>query len=364
MTNPYWTCHNRVSGAVCILLVSGILVGGSFAVGADAQLAANEKSAPVAETNTVAQTAPASSRQPGKTPAYLKQMPEPERVIADIRGSDDLNTAARQVAALNRLIDVVITLSGTADAPGGPRLTTEEQNLNGRYARAASSLLTAVYRSIDPDNKQQSDENSKRNQWNRLRDRYGDDEAFISALLQRYLTPDLEKQYLGYMRQTRQNIQALNQHIQTEQNIQAQRQHIQAAAAAARIATHNSNMNVSTTNHIVWIVFLVVCAIGTFRLIRSKTHQETTNAIGYSRSSQASSRAAPTPYNTMGSKPVERCDSCSGSGKQTCFACQGRGRITIPAYAPHAGTSDGWCAPCGGSGKRNCDSCGGSGTRR
>lgn len=137
-----------------------------------------------------------------------------------------------------------------------------------------------------------------------------------------------------------------------------------AVALAFLIATHNSNMSVSTANHIVWIVFLVVFAIGTLRLIWPKTHQETTNTIDYSPPSRASNRAAPTTYNTIGSKPVERCGSCSGSGKQTCFACQGRGRITMPAYAPHAGTSDGWCAPCGGSGKRNCDSCGGTGKRR
>jgi hypothetical protein len=81
------------------------------------------------------------------------------------------------------------------------------------------------------------------------------------------------------------------------------------------------------------------------------------------RSSQASNLAAPTTSNTMGNKPVERCGSCSGSGKQTCFACQGRGRITMPAYAAHAGTDDGWCAPCTGSGKTRCGSCGGSGRR-
>ncbi len=150
-----------------------------------------------------------------------------------------------------------------------------------------------------------------------------------------------------------------------------------------RIATHNSNMSRSTIDHIVGLAFLVVFAIGTLRLIwvliskawaliskdshgaplAPKSHQETTNAGDYSRSSRASNWAAPTTYNTIDSKPVEKCGSCSGSGKQTCFACQGRGRITIPAYAPHAGTSDGWCTPCGGSGKRNCDSCGGSGKR-
>jgi type IV secretion system protein VirD4 len=146
--------------------------------------------------------------QSSALPAFLKQMPEPDRVIADIHGSDQLDTAARQVAALNRLTDVVTVLSGTADAPGGPQLTTEERNLNGRYAGAANSLLTTVYRLIDPDEKQRSDENSRRNQWNRLRDRYYNDAAFIGALLQRYLTPDFQEKYLGHMQQVRRNIQA------------------------------------------------------------------------------------------------------------------------------------------------------------
>ena len=145
----------------------------------------------------------ASAAEVPAAPAYLRQMPEPERVIADMHGSDKLDTAARQVAALNRLIDVNIGLSGHADDPGGPQLTPEERSLNGRYAAAASSIYTGVYRSLDPDNKQQSAENSSRNRWNRLRDRYYNDDAFIGALLQRYLTPDSKEQYLGQLGQTR-----------------------------------------------------------------------------------------------------------------------------------------------------------------
>jgi len=166
--------------------------------------------------------APASAKVPD-APAYLKQMPEPQRVIADIRGSDALDTAARQVAALNRLIDVNIALSGHADDPGGPHLTTEEMQVNGRYAGAASSIYTGVYRSLDPDNKGQVNENSSRNRWNRLRDRYYNDDAFISALLKRYLTPGLKEQYLGQLQQTRQKIQALQQQTQGEGNYSDQR---------------------------------------------------------------------------------------------------------------------------------------------
>jgi type IV secretion system protein VirD4 len=166
---------------------------------------------------TAAQTAPVSPPLPDNTPAFLKQMPAPERVIADIHGSNDLDTAARQVAALKLLMDAMVVLSGTADAPGGPRLTTDERNLTARYAGAASSLSASVYRSIDQDNKQQFDRKSRRNQWNVLSDRYYHDDAFTSALLQRYLTPDLQEKYLGFMRQTRQHIQVPNQKTQAAQ---------------------------------------------------------------------------------------------------------------------------------------------------
>ena len=154
------------------------------------------------------QTAPASPALSDDASFYLRRMPEPERVIADIHGSNDLDTTARQVAALRRLIDVVVVLSGTADAPGGPRLTSEERSLNGRYAGAASSLSTSVSRSLDP----------RRNQWNLLREHYYNDDGFTSALLQRYLSPDSQQHYLAHMRQMRRNIQALNQKIQAERD--------------------------------------------------------------------------------------------------------------------------------------------------
>jgi type IV secretion system protein VirD4 len=168
-----------------------------------------------------AQTASTSPPQSDDASFYLRKMPEPERVMADVRGSDDLDTAARQVAALKRLIDVVVVLSGTADAPGGPRLTTDERTLNGRYAGAASSLSMTAYRSIDPDNRQLSDKNSRRNQWNALRDGYYNDDAFTGALLQRYLSPELQEHYLAHMRQTGRNIEALRKKIEAARKDQS-----------------------------------------------------------------------------------------------------------------------------------------------
>ncbi|WP_263349996.1 type IV secretory system conjugative DNA transfer family protein [Acidicapsa acidisoli] len=200
-------------------------------------------------------------------------MPEPDHVLADIHGSDDLDTAARQVAALKRLSDAVVFLSGTADAPGGPRLTTEELALNGRYSGAASSLSTAIYRTIDPDNKQRLDENSRRNQWNLLRDQYYNDETFIGPLLQRYLTPDLQEKYLGYFRQTRQHIQALNQKIQAAQA----RQDAQAAAVRqSHVPIQKTTASESPSllgTAVLWGVIIGVLALGIWGVWRLRGAQ-------------------------------------------------------------------------------------------
>ena len=128
---------------------------------------------------------------------FLKQMPEPDRVMADIHGSDLLDTAARQATALSRLADAVMLLSGqNSTTPGGPQLTGEARNFYIRYRQASWSVSATVYKSIDPDDKQRLDEKSKRNQWTRPLDGYYRDEKSVTALLKPYLTPDLLEIYL------------------------------------------------------------------------------------------------------------------------------------------------------------------------
>src|SRR3984957_12504635 len=147
-----------------------------------------------AQSQTVATSAAPADSAAADTQEFMKQMPEPDRVIADIRGSDQLDTAARQMAALNRLIDVVVVLSGNTGGVDTPmRLTTAEKDLNGRYSRASGTLFRSVLASIDPTNTGEDDNNSIRSRWVRLSGAYGQDKAFMSALLQRYLAPELQR---------------------------------------------------------------------------------------------------------------------------------------------------------------------------
>jgi hypothetical protein len=323
------TSRHHVLGTVGILLLSGTLAGWSSAA--------------------AAQTAPSSPPLRADTPAFLRQMPEPKRVIADIHGSDELDAAARQVAALNRLIDVVVVLSGTAHAPGGPQLTMEEANLNGRYAGAASSLRSSVYRSIDPDNKQQRDENSERNQWNRLLDRYGNDEAFTTALLQGYLSPELTAEYLAHMRQTRQNTLAMREHMDAAQ----QRETIQDAAT--------SQNHIHETSSTGFLSFL--CAVVALGVISSLV-------LGIWLRGRRTARFSPGGDQRFGMErdsahnrnpgsevwPMRtQCPNCGGSGRVRCPGpCTG-GRLGCPVCGGSG------CSTCSHSGKIPCSTCAGQG---
>ena len=143
--------------------------------------------------------------------SYLEEMPDPARVVADVVGSDSLDTAARQRAALDRLEDVITSfatergcrVNPPPDCPEGMSnaITREEQEFNGRYSRASGAILEAVYHALDPNNQQNFGDapNSPRQQWNRVYDSYNR-MSYIQALLRRYLSPRTRAHYLEVLR--------------------------------------------------------------------------------------------------------------------------------------------------------------------
>src|ERR1035438_1107923 len=130
--------------------------------------------------------------------SYLKEMPDPARVLADIHGSSSLDTAARQRVALEILSDIVESFARHEGF--NLRLTPEERELNSRYRRASGDILSATYHTLDPNNQQQGVPNSPRMKWNQLRDQYWQNETFIRELLQRYLSPRNRDRYLEIRR--------------------------------------------------------------------------------------------------------------------------------------------------------------------
>lgn len=117
-------------------------------------------------------------------------------------------------------------------------------------------------------------------------------------------------------------------------------------------------------SYLPWVI-VGVCAVVLLGAVGGQRTRSNIPSSGSRQSGNApnSGNSRPEPTSMMSSKPAQKCGSCGGSGTQTCFACQGRGYITIPAYAPYAGTTQGWCAPCTGSGKTKCQMCSGTGHR-
>ncbi len=130
--------------------------------------------------------------------SYLREMPDPDRVLADIHGSDTLDSAARQRAAFEILCDIVESFARTEGS--NLRLTPEEMELNRRYHGAANEIISATYQTLDPNDQQRSVANSPRVKWNRLHDQYRESEAFIRELLDRYLSSSNRDRYLQIRR--------------------------------------------------------------------------------------------------------------------------------------------------------------------
>ena len=167
-----------------ILAISGLLLG-IFSL----LLRAPHATAQVGKANVGADQAADTS--------YLKEMPDPARVLADTHGSNSLDTAARQRTALEILSDTVESFGRHEGFNLRP--TPEERELNGRYRRASGDIIAATYHNLDPNDQQQGVPNSPRMKWNDLCHQYWN-ETFIRGLLQRYLSPRNRDRYLEILK--------------------------------------------------------------------------------------------------------------------------------------------------------------------
>jgi hypothetical protein len=131
------------------------------------------------------------------TSSYVKEMPDPARVLADFQGSDSLDTAARQVAALRMFAYIVISFAHQESSPF--KLTPDESKLFGQYTGADKDITPAAYRTAV--NQQQSDGNSPRAKWDQLVLRFYRSGTF--GQVQHYLSPCNRDRFLGVVRARR-----------------------------------------------------------------------------------------------------------------------------------------------------------------
>jgi tetratricopeptide (TPR) repeat protein len=146
-------------------------------------------------------------------PAYLSEMPSVERVKAEIRGKDRLDTAARQMGAFWQLRRIIELLAGPRIYRGA---TPDENRLIGAYNNGYASVAQPIERTLP---------RSDRPAWFDLHTKYELDAAFREELLNRFFSQRFRDTFRQAVAQeiARQRARAAQQRTQSRPVIPARR---------------------------------------------------------------------------------------------------------------------------------------------
>ena len=121
-------------------------------------------------------------------PPYLDEWPDPERVVQDFRGDDELDTLARQIGALRRLNTMLRDLAG--DRESTDAFTPDEMRIMQAIGTVASRLEQQGMAMIPENQRVGSD--SLRAKWMASITRYSlMDDDFYDEVTERYFSPEL-----------------------------------------------------------------------------------------------------------------------------------------------------------------------------
>ncbi|HLL77030.1 MAG TPA: hypothetical protein VK421_17375 [Pyrinomonadaceae bacterium] len=162
----------------------------------------------------------ANAHAQAANPSYLREMPSVERVRAEIKGADAMDTAARQMGAFWQLQKIIETLSGLRWTRG--QLTPDEGRLVGQY-RLGYSTAEQSYAHI-----KSSPSHPDKAKWFKMHSFYEVDEDFREELFKLFFSPAFREQYFSVKGETRafvdQRKAARAQALKEEQQQQAQAQ--------------------------------------------------------------------------------------------------------------------------------------------
>ena len=149
---------------------------------------------------------------------YLREMPSIERVMAEIKGADAMDTAARRMGAFWQLQEIIKTLSGLRWTRN--QLTPDEGRLVGQY-RLGYSNAEQPYSYIA-----KTPSHPDKAKWFNAHTFYEADEGFRDEIIERFLSPALREQFFRVKGETRafvdQRKAARAQALKEEQQQQAQ----------------------------------------------------------------------------------------------------------------------------------------------
>jgi hypothetical protein len=137
----------------------------------------------------VGATALVAQRMP---PGYLKEMPEPDRVLSSFEDDNSLDKTARQFGALSQLEKMVEDLSEGRFSKN--QLTSEERRIWDGYNAALSRIETPHF---DAAETRRLGRNSPLVKWSGLRSHYALDTPFRNELLDRFFSPAWKSSFLA-----------------------------------------------------------------------------------------------------------------------------------------------------------------------
>lgn len=120
-------------------------------------------------------------------PPHLSQFPTVERVKAEVKGSDPLDTAARQMGVFWQLMELINVLAGPRFQ--SMEFTPDEERVKEKYYEAWQWFQ---YKERAPPPQDEP-------RWNKLVELYSNDPGFLDELMKRFLTPEIR---VGYYRAT------------------------------------------------------------------------------------------------------------------------------------------------------------------
>ncbi|MFB3922163.1 MAG: tetratricopeptide repeat protein [Terriglobia bacterium] len=177
LTYIIYRCENRPKGQVCFYKAGQNGQWDSDAYTSGPQMVDRVKGCSVSAPAT-----PPSATLQATNPPYMKEFPSLERVRAELKSADAMETAAKQMGAFWQLQEMINNLAGPRRYRN--QLTPDEKRFLGQYAAGyqAAGQPYANY----PD----------RPTWYKLHAHYEVDAVFLEELLNRFFSPGLRAQYL------------------------------------------------------------------------------------------------------------------------------------------------------------------------
>jgi hypothetical protein len=119
-------------------------------------------------------------------PAYLDEMPSPERVLRDFKGEDRLDTLALQLGAMARLNRIVVEMAGARYHTPGQYPTPDEARILASIRAASEPLAAEAEATFDP---ALTGADTPRAEWRRSVARYRNSGDVYDRLMELYFSP-------------------------------------------------------------------------------------------------------------------------------------------------------------------------------